>query len=43
MVQQGAVSIDGEPVDSWSLELAPRAEPYLVKVGKRRFARLRIG
>ncbi|MCB1008904.1 MAG: tyrosine--tRNA ligase [Acidobacteria bacterium] len=42
MVEQGAVSVDGEPVTSWSAELPPRAEPYLIKVGKRRFLRVRV-
>jgi tyrosyl-tRNA synthetase len=42
LVQSGAVSIDGERASDAFLELAPRAEPYLLKVGKRRFARLRL-
>jgi tyrosyl-tRNA synthetase len=42
MVEQRAVTIDGELAGSWQHELAARAEPYLVKVGKRRFARLRV-
>lgn len=42
LIQQGAVSIDGERVDAPFLELAPRPEPYLFKVGKRRFARVRL-
>lgn len=46
MIDQGAVSIDGEPVvGGWQMNaarLAPRAEPYVVKVGKRRFKRLRV-
>ncbi len=42
LVQQGAVEIDGERVADPFAELAPRAEPYLVKVGKRRFARVRL-
>jgi tyrosyl-tRNA synthetase len=42
LLQQGAVSIDGERVDDPSRELAPRPEPYLFKVGKRRFARVRL-
>ena len=42
LVQQGAVEIDGQRAVDPFLELAPRPEPYLVKVGKRRFARLRL-
>jgi tyrosyl-tRNA synthetase len=43
LIQQGAVQIDGErQVDPFH-ELGQRDEPYLVKVGKRRFARLRVG
>jgi tyrosyl-tRNA synthetase len=42
MVEQGAVSIDGAAVNDPRAALAARAEPYLVKVGKRRFARIRI-
>ena len=42
LVQQGAVQIDGERAGDPSLELAPRPEPYLFKVGKRRFARVRL-
>lgn len=42
LVDQGAVTIDGERAGDPFLELATRPEPYLVKVGKRRFARLRI-
>ncbi len=41
LVQQQAVSIDGERVDDPQLEidLAVRA-PFVVKVGKRRFVRI---
>jgi len=42
LVKQGAVSIDGDRLDDPFAELTPREEPYLVKVGKRRFARIRI-
>jgi tyrosyl-tRNA synthetase len=42
LIQQGAVSIDGERADDPFLELPPRPEPYLFKVGKRRFARVRL-
>jgi len=43
LVQQGAVEIDGQRAADPFLELSPRPEPYLVKVGKRRFAHLRLG
>jgi tyrosyl-tRNA synthetase len=43
LVLQGAVTLDGERAGDPALSLAARAEPYLVKVGKRRFARLRVG
>jgi tyrosyl-tRNA synthetase len=43
LVQQGAVTLDGERVSDPALVLEARAEPYLVKVGKRRFAKLRVG
>ena len=42
LIQQGAVSIDGRREDDPFLELTPRSEPYLFKVGKRRFARVRL-
>jgi len=42
LVQQGAVSVDGDRLDDPFAELPSRDEPYLVKVGKRRFARIRI-
>ncbi len=42
LVQQGAVEVDGERASDPFQELAPRDEPYLLKVGKRRFARLRL-
>ncbi|MGH9379115.1 MAG: tyrosine--tRNA ligase [Thermoanaerobaculia bacterium] len=42
LVQQGAVSVDGERLDDPFAELPARAEPYLFKVGKRRFARITI-
>jgi tyrosyl-tRNA synthetase len=42
LVEQGAVHIDGERAGDPFLELAPRPEPYLFKVGKRRFARVRL-
>ncbi len=43
LVEQGAVTIDGERASAPLAPLPPRGEPYLVKVGKRRFARLRLG
>ncbi len=42
LVEQGAVSADGERLDDPRRELAARDEPYLFKVGKRRFARVRV-
>jgi tyrosyl-tRNA synthetase len=42
LIQQGAVAIDGERADDPFLELSPRLEPYLFKVGKRRFALVRL-
>jgi tyrosyl-tRNA synthetase len=42
LIQQGAVTLDGEKTQDPFLELEPRNEPYLVKVGKRRFVRLRL-
>jgi len=42
LIDQGAVAIDGARAADPFHELPPRAEPYLFKVGKRRFARVRI-
>ena len=42
LIEQGAVAIDGERVSDPFFELAVRPEPYLFKVGKRRFARVRL-
>jgi len=42
LIQQGAVVIDGERAEDPFLELSPRPEPYLFKVGKRRFASVRL-
>ncbi len=42
LIEQGAVAIDGARAADPFHELPPRAEPYLFKVGKRRFARIRI-
>jgi len=41
LVAQNAVQIDGERVTDPALRLGPG--PYLLKVGKRRFARVRVG
>ena len=42
LIAQGAVAIDGERESDPNRELLPRSEPYLFKVGKRRFARIRL-
>jgi tyrosyl-tRNA synthetase len=42
LVDQGAVSIDGERVSDPFLVLPPRSEPYLFRVGKRRFLRVTV-
>lgn len=42
LIQQGAVSIDGKRAEDPFLDLPPRPEPYLFKVGKRRFAQIRL-
>jgi len=42
LIEQKAVSIDGERAEDPFLELPSRPEPYLFKVGKRRFARVRL-
>jgi tyrosyl-tRNA synthetase len=42
LIEQGAISIDGNKASDVFLELTPRTEPYLCKVGKRRFAYIRI-
>lgn len=42
LLQQGAVLVDGEKASDPLLSLAVRPEPYLLKVGKRRFARIRL-
>jgi len=41
LVAQGAVQVDGRRVDDPALRLEPGG-PYLVKAGKRRFARVRV-
>jgi tyrosyl-tRNA synthetase len=43
LVEQGAVSVDGDRATDPFATLPTRPEPYLVKVGKRRFARLTLG
>lgn len=43
LVQQGAVSVDGEKQDDPFATLAPQDEPYLLKVGKRRFCKVTVG
>jgi tyrosyl-tRNA synthetase len=43
LIDQGAVSIDGERVSDPFLEISAAPEPYLFKVGKRRFARVTVG
>jgi tyrosyl-tRNA synthetase len=43
LLAQGAVAIDGERASDPQAVLAARETPYLVKAGKRRFARLRLG
>ena len=42
LIDQGGVSIDGEKATDPTVELAARGEPYLLKVGKRRFLRVRV-
>ncbi len=42
LVQQGAVTIDGERAADPAAVLAARPEAYLFKVGKRRFARVTV-
>jgi tyrosyl-tRNA synthetase len=41
LIEQGAVSIDGERATDPRATLAGKPDPYLVKVGKRRFAKIR--
>ena len=43
LIEQGAVAIDGERVADGFLVLSARDEPYLIKAGKRRWTRLRVG
>ena len=42
LIKQGAVSIDGQRQDDPFFEMLPRSQPYLLKVGKRRFSRVLI-
>ncbi len=42
LLAQGAVSVDGQRIGDPDVALEARAEPYLFKVGKRRFARVRV-
>jgi len=42
LVQQGAVTIDGERSSDPFAELTARRKPYIFKVGKRRFAKIQI-
>ena len=42
LVEQGAVAVDGERVSDPHAALARRDSAYLIKVGKRRFIRLRV-
>ena len=42
LVQQGAVTVDGDKWTDPFAPFAPRSAPYLLKVGKRRFLRLTV-
>ena len=42
LITQGAVSVDGDKATDPQGELAARDEPYLLKVGKRRFAQITV-
>jgi len=42
LLQQGAVEVEGLHFEHWQTTVKPRDEPYLVRVGKRRFARVRV-
>ncbi len=42
LLEQGAVTLDGERASDPHAELAARSEPYLFKVGKRKFKRVRV-
>ncbi|UCH85028.1 MAG: tyrosine--tRNA ligase [Candidatus Latescibacterota bacterium] len=43
MIKQGAVSVDGNKITDIELRLTRRDTTYTVKVGKRRFAAIRVG
>jgi tyrosyl-tRNA synthetase len=43
LIEQGAVSIDEARAADPFVELPTRSDPYLFKVGKRRFARVQVG
>jgi len=42
LIRQNAVRVDGERIADESFVLLPRAEPYLLQLGKRRWARIRV-
>jgi tyrosyl-tRNA synthetase len=42
MIQQGAVSVDGEKLSDVERRLSRRGEAYTLKVGKRQFIRIRV-
>ena len=42
MLKQGAVSVDGDRVSD-AEHVVPIGGPYVVKVGKRRFAEVTVG
>lgn len=42
LIQQGGVGVDGERVDDIDLRLGHRGEPYTIRVGKRKFIRVRV-
>ncbi len=42
MIQQGAVSIDGDKIQDIELRLTKREKEYVIKVGKRRFIGLKV-
>jgi tyrosyl-tRNA synthetase len=43
LIDQGAVTVDGDRQTDPHASLPARGEPYLLKVGKRRWARLAVG
>jgi len=43
LIQQGAVDVDGNRISDILHVLSPRETPYTIKVGKRRFKKVRIG